>query len=163
MPNIKELQCQTLNQSIIWCIYPKIRNSSEQVHDNKWHPIAYASRSLTLTETNHPIPFACQYFHERVYGQHFIVYNNHKPFKSIMNEQITKAQPRIQCFFLRIQKYDFDLEYTKGKLMQVVGHTMLGRITRQHPWNIQQRNKLLCPLYYVITPNQWKESPETGD
>lgn len=97
---------------------------------------------------------SCQYFYEYVYGQCFIVYNSHKPLKPIMNEQVTKAQPRIRCFFLRIQKYDFDLEYTKSKLMQVAGHTILGRITRQHSWNFQQRNKLLCPLYDVITPNQ---------
>lgn len=76
---------------------------------------------------------SCQYFYEYVYGQCFIVYNSHKPLKPIMNEQVTKAQPRIRCFFLRIQKYDFDLEYTKGKLMQVAGHTILGRITNNTP------------------------------
>ena len=37
----------------------------------------------------------------------------------IMNKQITKAPPRIQRFLLRLQKYYFDLEYTKGKLMKV--------------------------------------------
>ena len=36
-----------------------------------------------------------------------------------MNNEITKAPPRIQHFLLRLQKYDFDLEYTKGQLMKV--------------------------------------------
>ena len=41
------------------------------------------------------------------------------PPKSIMNKQITKAPSRIQRFLLRLQKHNFDLEYTKGQWMKV--------------------------------------------
>ena len=36
-----------------------------------------------------------------------------------MKKQIAKAPLSIQRFFLRLQKYDFDLEYTKGLLIKV--------------------------------------------
>lgn len=58
-------------------------------------------------------------FYDYVYGQLFIAHNDAKPLNPIMIKQITKAPPRIQRFLLRLQKYDFDLEYTNGKLMQV--------------------------------------------
>ena len=47
------------------------------------------------------------------------MHNDHKSLKSIMNKQITKAPLRIQGFLLKLQKYDFDLKYTKGQLMKV--------------------------------------------
>ena len=58
----------------------------EHPHENERHPIAYASRSLTLAETHYclleleivSILFACQYLHEYIY-RHFFVHNNHKP------------------------------------------------------------------------------------
>ena len=86
----------------------------EQLHENEQYLIAYASRSLTSAETNYcpleleilSIPFACRYFYEYIYGQCFIVHNDHKPLEFIMNNQIAKASSRIQCFFLRLQKYD---------------------------------------------------------
>ena len=37
----------------------------------------------------------------------------------VHNEQIAKAPPRKERFLLRLQKYDFDLEYTKGQLIKV--------------------------------------------
>ena len=79
------------------------------------------------------IMFACQYFHEYIRGQRFIVHNDHKPLKSIMNKQIAKAPPRIQRFLLRLQKYDFDLEYTKGQLMMVTGTLSLAALQDNTP------------------------------
>ena len=78
----------------------------EQLHENEWHPITYTSRSLSSAKTNYcpleleilSIPFACQYFLVYIYRQDFIVHNDHKPLKSIMNKQIAKAPPRIQRF-----------------------------------------------------------------
>ena len=35
-------------------------------------------------------------------------------------------------------------------------------ITRQHSWNFQQRNELLCPFHDIFSPNQWKDTPETS-
>ena len=106
-----------------------------QLHDHEYPPIAYASRSLTSAVINYcpleleilSILFACQYFHEYVYGQRFIMHNDHKPLN-----QITKSSPRIQRFLSRFQKYDLELEFTKGQFNEGYGHTKPDLITRQH-------------------------------
>ena len=63
--------------------------------------------------------FRVECFHEYLYGIRFIVINNHKPLKSIFNKSIISCPPRIQKFFLRLQKYDFKLQYLPGKDMLV--------------------------------------------
>ena len=113
----------------------------EQKHNNEWLPVAYASRSLTSAETNYcplelemlSILFACEHFYEYVYGQHFLVQNDHKPLKSIFTKPINKAPPRIQRFLLRLQKYDFDMEYTQGKLMFVADTLSRAALKDTHP------------------------------
>ena len=95
----------------------------EQQHDNLWHPIAFASRSLSPAEQNYcpleretlSIVFACEKFHEYVYGQHFDVFNDHQPLKSIFSKPLGKAPARLQRFLLRLQRYDFTMHYQQGK------------------------------------------------
>ena len=94
-----------------------------QKHDGNWFPVAYASRALTSSERNYAqieketlaIVFCTQRFHEYLYGLQFTVETDHRPLKSIFGKSITKAPPRIQRFLLRLQRYDFKLEFTPGK------------------------------------------------
>ena len=93
----------------------------------RWFPIAYASRALLPYEKNYAqieketlsIVFGTERFHEYLYGHRFTVFNDHQPLKSIFNKSITQWAPRIQRFFMKLQKYDFDLEYSPGKTMIV--------------------------------------------
>ena len=99
-----------------------------QKHDDIWHPVSYASRSLASAEENYcqlekeilSIVFACDKFHEFIYRKQSDVYNNYLPLKSIFNKTILKAPPRIQRFLLRLQCYDFTMNYMKGSLLTVV-------------------------------------------
>ena len=87
----------------------------EQLHDDCWQPIAFASRTLTQSEMNYcqieketlSIVFGCKKFHEYLYGRKFTVENDHKPLKAIFNKPIHKSPPRIQHFSLFLQQYDF--------------------------------------------------------
>ena len=65
------------------------------------------------------IVFACKRFHEYIYGREIIIQNDHKPLKTIFSRSITSCPPRIQRFFLRLQKYSFTFEYAPGKTMKV--------------------------------------------
>ena len=95
--------------------------------EQRWHPIAYASRALQPYETRYAqfekeilsVVFGTERFHEYLYGCHFTVYNDHQPLKSIFSKSIIDCPPRIQRFFLKLQKYDFVLEYSPGKTMVV--------------------------------------------
>ena len=99
----------------------------EQSLDGEWHPIAFASRSLDKSEQKYAsikretlsVVFGCERFHEYLYGQEFIVQNDHKPLKTIFSRSIMSCPPRIQRFFLRLQKYSFVLEYSPGRTMKV--------------------------------------------
>ena len=99
----------------------------EQKHGEMWHPIAYASRSLNPSEKNYAaieaetlsVVFACEKFREYLYGKPFVVQNDHKPLQSIFSKPITSCPLRIQRFFLRLQRYEFTLEYNSGTTMKV--------------------------------------------
>ena len=67
-------------------------------------PIAYASKSLTDTETRYAnierellaIVFACQQFNTYVLGRPFTVESDHKPLEMIHQKSLASALPRLQ-------------------------------------------------------------------
>ena len=91
------------------------------------HPVAFASRALTQSEQNYAqieketlaATFACERFHQFLYGRSFIIESDHKPLEAIVNKPLYKAPPRIQRFLLRLQKYQYKLKHVPGKHMLV--------------------------------------------
>ena len=64
------------------------------------------------------IVFACERFHQYIYGQELECETNHKPLVSIINKKnLSDCSLRIQRLLLRLQKYDIRLVYTPGKFM----------------------------------------------
>ena len=63
------------------------------------------------------IVFGAERFDKYFYGRRFIVTNNHKLLKSIFNRSIISCHPRFQKFFLHLQKYEFELQYSPSKYM----------------------------------------------
>ncbi len=86
-------------------------------------PVAYASKILTQTERNYAnieremlaIVFACQRFHQYIYGRHVIVHSDHKPLSAIIKKPLHAAPPRLQRMMLSLQKYDLDVRHVSGK------------------------------------------------
>ena len=62
-------------------------------------PVAFASRALTEAEQNYSqiekemlaICFACQTFHQYIYGKSIHVHSDHRPLESILKKPIGKA------------------------------------------------------------------------
>ena len=88
--------------------------------------MAYTSRSLTKAEQNYAqlekecvgIVFACERFHQYIYGQELECETDHKLLVSVINKKILSDCPlRIQRLLLRLYKYDIRLLYTPGKFM----------------------------------------------
>ena len=44
-----------------------------------------------------------------------MIRSDHQPLKTIFNNSITKSPARLQRLMLVLQKYDFEIEYIKGK------------------------------------------------
>ena len=88
-------------------------------------PIAYASKSLTDTETRYAnierellaIVFACQRFNTYVLGRPFTVESDHKPLEMIHQKSLASAPPRLQRMLLQLQRYDVTIRYRPGKEM----------------------------------------------
>ena len=99
-----------------------------QKHEDNWHPVAYASRSLTKTEQayaqiekeNLSVVFATTRFHQYVYANKFLVVNDHSSLQTIFGKQLSKMPARIQRMMLKIQAYpDMTLEYRPGSKLVV--------------------------------------------
>ncbi|XP_044167088.1 uncharacterized protein K02A2.6-like [Acropora millepora] len=89
-------------------------------------PIAYASRALTPTETRYAqiekellaIVFACDRFDAYVYGRNLVnVETDHKPLEPIFMKPLDATPKRLQRMLLRLQKYNLQVRYKKGKEM----------------------------------------------
>ncbi|KAE8281553.1 Retrovirus-related Pol polyprotein [Larimichthys crocea] len=95
-----------------------------QAEGDSWKPVAYASRSMTTTETKYAqiekeclgLAYGLERFHCYVYGlPTFTVETDHRPLVSIIKKNLNDMSPRIQRLIMKLQRYDFELIYTPGK------------------------------------------------
>ena len=95
-----------------------------QKHDGDWRPIAYASRSLTETETRWAIIekemlgicFGISRFRDFIIGlPSFEIWTDHSPLVSLLNvKKIDELPMRLQRLRLRIAGLPFNVRYVKG-------------------------------------------------
>ena len=103
-------------------------------------PIAYASRALTTTETNYAqiekellaIVFGVERFHQYTYGRKVIVDSDHKPLETIFGKPLASAPRRLQKMFMRLQRYDINIQYKKGSEMYLATRLADTSVTRKH-------------------------------
>ncbi|PFX21905.1 Retrovirus-related Pol polyprotein from transposon 17.6 [Stylophora pistillata] len=96
-------------------------------------PVAYASRSLTDAESRYAqiekellaIQFSLERFNQYTYGKQVTIESDHKPLEAIVKKALASAPLRLQRILLRMQKYDYTLEYKPGK--ELVLPDMLSR------------------------------------
>lgn len=90
-------------------------------------PVAYVSRALNKSEINYAqiekealaIKFACNKFHQYIYGKNVTIHTDHKPLEMIFKKPIFSAPPRLQRILLDVIRYSPKIEYHKGKTMYV--------------------------------------------
>lgn len=90
-------------------------------------PVYYASKALTETEQHYAqiekemyaILFACERFHQYIYGKHVRVHSDHKPIESIMKKPLHSAPARLQRMMLRLRKYNLTIQFQPGHSMYV--------------------------------------------
>ena len=152
--------------------------SLQQKHGNYWLPVAFANRAMTQTEQSYcqieketlSIVFGCEKFHQFVYGRQFEVENDHQPLKPIFGKPIFRAPPRIQRFMLRLQRYDFMLEYKPGKEM-IVADALSRNYLKEVPKQEIPDSEMDYVIHAVISDlpisqerlNQFKEETEKDE
>lgn len=85
-------------------------------------PIAYASRSLSQTETRYSqiekemlaVVYGLEKFHHYTYAREVEVVTDHKPLVAIWKKPLSKAPRRLQNLLLRARNYQFEIIYRRG-------------------------------------------------
>jgi hypothetical protein len=93
-----------------------------QQYGTRWSPVAYASRALTTSECSYAhiekealaLSHACETFHVFIYGKTVWAETDHKPLVTIAKKGLAYTPPRVQRLFLKLLKYDLQLEYSPG-------------------------------------------------
>lgn len=65
------------------------------------------------------IVFGIKKFESYLYGRKFKVETDHKPLESILKKNLLSAPKRLQRMMLRLQNFDFEVEYKKGTLLHL--------------------------------------------
>lgn len=89
------------------------------------HPVAFASRTLDKHECNYStiekellsIVWATKYFRPYLFGRKFKIQTDHKPL--IWLNSLKEPNMKLHRWKMKLNEYDFDIEYIKGKANQV--------------------------------------------
>ena len=104
------------------------------------HPIAYASRALTMCQQNYAqiekemlaVVFGCTRFHEYIFGMPSVeVETDHKPLEAILKKPLHQAPLRLQKMIMSIQKYQINLIYRPGKQLVIADTLSRAYLTKQ--------------------------------
>jgi hypothetical protein len=114
-----------------------------QTQNDSKRVICYASRSLTGVERRYSqtekealgIVWACERFHQYLYGIHFEIATDHKPLVFIYSPK-SKPSARIERWVLRLQPYDFTVKHIPGKEMAADALSRLVERTEHKDENI---------------------------
>ena len=111
-----------------------------QQYQNAWAPVAYASRAMTTAEMRYAqiekeplaITYACERFHQYIYGQQVEVETDHKPLTPLFTKPLCDCPLRVQRMLIRVQRYDLKVSYTPGKYMYMYTTDTLSRAVDPH-------------------------------
>ena len=97
-----------------------------QKHDEVWKPVAFASRSLSDTETRYAqiekealaSTWACEKFSKYILGLKFTIETDHKPLIALLGyKELDPLPPRVLRFRLRLTRFDYSIIHVPGKLL----------------------------------------------
>ena len=95
---------------------------SHVLSDGTERPIAFASRTLSPSETNYAqlekealaLIFGIKKFHQYLYGRHFVLVTDHKPLMAILGPKKgipSLSAARLQRWALLLAAYNYDIEF----------------------------------------------------
>ena len=105
--------------------------------------------------------FGLEKFHTYIYGRHITVQNDHKPLEMIQRNPIQAAPQRLQCMSLRLQKYDYKIQYIKVKMWSwQTDYQGFIQETTIHPLNSTKifRHCILILTAYILLEVPLRES-----
>ena len=87
---------------VLWVDASKIGLGATILQEDE--PVAYANKALTDTERcwaniereAYALVFRCEQFCTNVYGRHFTIESDHKPFEQIIHKNLVDMPARLQ-------------------------------------------------------------------
>ena len=114
------LSTDASNSGLGACLY--------QESEGRLRPVAYASKSLTDTESRYAIiekealavTWGCERFSQYLLGTRFEIHTDHRPLlASLQTKRLDSLTPRLQRFKMRLGRYDYSITYIPGKEQSV--------------------------------------------
>ena len=131
---------------------------TQKQQDEKWLPIAYASRALTPTECRYAqiekealaLTYACEHFQEYLIGKPFHINTDHKPLVPIFSSKSLDELPlRVQRFRLRLLRFQFTISHIPGK--KLITADTLSRAPLQTLSTADSQLQDDCDVYVAMT------------
>lgn len=94
--------------------------------ESQLHPISYASRSMTESETHYAqiekealaSTWACEKFTPYIQGKMITLETEHKSLVPLLSHKgLDSLPPRILWFCLRLMRFDYEIKHVPGKLL----------------------------------------------
>ena len=95
-----------------------------QQDDQGWHPVAFASRSMSEVEKRYAqiekealaTTWACERFAAYLIGGTFSIETDHKPLVHLLStKHLNCLPPRVLQFRLRLDRFDYSIHHVPGK------------------------------------------------
>ena len=104
-----------------------------QKQKQEWQPVAYASRSMSETETRYAqiekealaITWACEKFSTYILGKHISIDTDHKPLVPLLNNKhLDNLPPRVLRFRFRLMRFSYSIQHVPGKFLYTDAQTL---------------------------------------
>lgn len=137
-----------------------------QNFDNCDLPISFISRTFKKGETNKAIiekellaiHFALKTFRHYLYGQHFVVFTDHKPLIYLF--KLKNPSSKLMRIKMDLEEFDFTIEHIKGRDNVVAD--ALSRISIKDLFQMYEDNHVfkteIAPFKYKITKTKEKQN-----
>ena len=104
-----------------------VENTSYTEVPNNLRPVFYASKTLTMTESNYSnvecemlgVVFSVLHFKHFMYGRQIHIITDHKPLITLFAKNLATTLPRLSCMLIKILDYVLVLHHQEGTKMHL--------------------------------------------
>ena len=131
-----------------------------QNQKKEWRPVAYASRSMSETETRYAqiekealaITWACEKFSTYFLGKHISIETDHKPLVPLLgNKHLDNLPPRVLRFRLRLMRFSYSIQHVPGKLLYTADTLSRAPLREEYDTQTLQRQSEVESFINTIT------------